>query len=101
MAPKKNQSNASTTDEVVDSPSTEATSKRSHSDGVLLGRLASKLVELGAKEIETLARSPEVIKAGFAAQRETLLKGLTPEQREGVLAFAKVLGPKQPEAAAE
>ena len=92
MAPPKNQSNASTPD-----PTAPEKGKRRQSDGSILGKLASKLVELDVEEQEQLRRSPEAIKAAFAAKREKVLEGLDAEQREGVINFAKVLAPKAAE----
>lgn len=90
--PKTGQSNASTPE-----PTETAGAKRGHSDGVILGKLASKLNELNAEEQEQLARSPDVIRKTFEQKREKLLEGLGAEQREGVISFAKVLAPKAAE----
>lgn len=90
--PKTGQSNASTPE-----PAATEKPKGRHSDGVILGKLASKLVELEAEEQEQLRRSPEAIKAAFSQKREKVLEGLDAEQREGVINFAKVLAPKSAE----
>jgi hypothetical protein len=92
MAPRTNQANASTPE-----PTETIGAKRAVSAGVILGRIAEKLAAFDVEEAEALAKSPEVIKAGFAKKREKELEGLTQEQREGVLALAKVLAPKAAE----
>lgn len=66
---------------------------RTLSQGVLVGRIADRLLKLEAEEREALAASPATIKAAFDKKRQSLLLDLSDAQRSGVLAMVEAMRP--------